>query len=552
MENLPLLVLEKIFSELTNLNEVIRCSSVCKNWRVAYEVCKPTTLCLFSDFMPLNYRLAYSTERVKRCQFFKTSEDLQFLASEITKTHFANIRKLIIIASNPRDFNFKIEYHPFSFGKQLNHFQKLEYLEIQRRIWLDLKDSKLDLPMLKVLLFNPNRKKKDFDKDEILPKVMLNTPSLEVLEIYPRRDFPFSEFILKFPHQLKSLTAIVSTFDPKTKFEQLECLAVRMSQHNYRDDFLSSFPNLKLLLLLIYCEDRDELEKQLIEQKKRYGLDDLEILFNGPDDDFDCILDHDNYTPDYENWRKYMRHKEIVQYCPIELMVDFNELIEQAVPLEHFQSFFRINVLKLGNVADQSLLLDFLKIVQTFSVLKFYPEFNLDVDFLDEVASFLTVHHLYFPENVLNRLSDFTFLEEFNFYYFSLRFRLNLPREAVSALLKRANFQIYLHYDGKRIVEYIEEQGSTLFLDYCHLIEKHPEHGFTCGSCNWISPRDLEPNSNSTEAVLKHIEYRWYPGDPIPEDATPAQREFVYEELNRRFLLKPSRSFDSLSDSLSD
>ena len=362
MANLPILVLEKIFSELASLNEMIRCSCVCKNWREAYEICKPTTLCLSSGFMPLNHRLAYSTERVRRCEFFKTSEDLQFLASEITRTHFANIRKLIIIA--PDRFEYEFVYHPFSFEKQLNHFKKLEYVEIQRRICLDLKHFELDLPMLKVLCFNADRDPEKFYKDEIPPKMMLNTPSLEVLEVQPRqRPFGFSEFILKFPHQLKSLTAILNIpdFGFKTKFKQLECLAVRMSDLEFSEDFLSSFPNLKLLLLFISCDDRDELEKKLMDQKKRYGLNDLEVLINNTEDD--------NYTLDHENWRKYMRHEEIVQYCPVDFSVDFNKLVEHAVPLNHFKSFFRVRGLEVGRVADQSVLLDLLKNVKTFYLL---------------------------------------------------------------------------------------------------------------------------------------------------------------------------------------
>ena len=513
------MVLEKIFYGLDSLNEMIRCSCVCKNWRAAYEVFKPTTLCLHSKaFKLLNYRLAYSTQRVRRCEFFKTSSDLQFLASEITRTHFANIRKLVILS--PNRFEYRFVYHPFSFGKQLNHFQKLEYLELQKGICLQLEDSELDLPMLKVLCFNAMRKKKYLNdveyNEEVRQEVLLNTPSLEVFEVQPY-DGPnyFSDFVFKFPHQLRSLTAILmgGEFDPKTKFEQLECLAVKGSVYGkLRENLLSFFPNLKLLLLFT-CH----IVKQLIEQKKRFGLDNLEILINDTED-YDFTLDH-------VNWRKYVRYEGTVQYCPIEFSVDFNKFVEHAVPLNLFKSFFRLNILKLGRVVDQSLLLDFLRIVKTFYTLYLTPEFNLDEHFFDQVASFLTVHRLRFPENVLNRLSDYTFLEKFNFSVFSLKFE-NLPREQVSFILKKLNCQINFQFDMDSLER--QPEDDWILLNYDHFIERHPALGFVCSYCDWASARDLDANSNPIEATIRHVEYHWVPGDPFPlQNVTPEEYQSV-------------------------
>ena len=517
MENLPILVLKKIYSELTNLNEVVRCSSVCRNWRTAYEVCKPTTLCLYSEFMPLNHRLAYSTERVSRCQCFEIREDgLQFLASEITRTHFANIRKLIIFPPIREESNLK--YHSFSFEKQLNHFQKLEHLEFQRGVRFDLEDSELDLPILKVLCFNADRKQKEFDDEEydegsseqfdeesgeevtVTPKVVLNTPSLEILELQPfNRSVSFSEFLLKHPNQLRSLTALLDYdgFKPKTKFERLKCLAVRIDE--LKDNFLSFFPNLKLLLFLSTWDPDHSLHRRLMEQKKRFRLDDLEILKKHKEDrDLNYCLDH-------ENWRKYVRHEETVQYCPVDLAVDFNKLVHHALPLDLFKSFFRLRGLKVGRVADQSLLLDFLRIAKTFHFLNFTPEFNLDVDFLDQVARFLTVHLLHFTENVLRRLSDYTFLEKFNYSILFLRFRVsqkNLPREAASVALRKPNGHIDFEFDR----EPPNENGQ--YVGWGHYIEKDSALGFVCQLCKWSSAND--PDSDPIEATIRHAEKRWF------------------------------------------
>ena len=536
MESLPLLVLEKIFSELASLNEMVRCSLVCRNWRAAYEACKPTTLCLFSKaFMPLNHRLTYSTERVRKCQLFKTFEDLQFLASEITIARFANLRKLVIFTPNCREYG--LEYHPFSFRKQLNHFKKLEYLEIQKGVSFIMEDSELDLPMLKVLCFNANRKWKEFDEEEarVPPKVLLNTPSLEVLEVQPYDlGFSFSEFILKYPNQLRSLTVIPDTaeFNQKTKFEQLECLAVRLKYWEFTDDFLTQFPNLKLLLLFTY--DRDGLiNKKLTEQKKRFGLDDLEVLINSTVDR-DYTLDL-YYTLDHENWRKYVRHEQTFKYCPIELVVDLNQAIEYAVPLDRFQSFFRLNGLKVGRVADPSLLVDFLRIVETFFFLHLNRECNLDQSFFNEVANFLTVHRLHFHESILNRLSDYAFLEKFNYCVLSLRFQ-NLPREAFSAALKKPNCYIHFQFDREPIeVEQNENEEPAAVLECGHFIVRHPAFGFVCKMCYWVSARDPDSNSSPVEATIRHAEHRWTPPED-PRNLTP-EEYFAYSQKSIKCLI---------------
>ena len=162
MENLPFVVLRKIFYKLTNLNEIIRCSLVCKNWRLAYETCKPELLCLYTNnFVPLNKRLAFTNEKVAKYNSFHFTS-VKFIDSEITRIHFENIKKLIF---------FKYDMFPCgklgrtknSLQTQINHFKSLEYLEIQDDYFFKSKGKEhINLPNLKVLILKGIfQKKKD-------------------------------------------------------------------------------------------------------------------------------------------------------------------------------------------------------------------------------------------------------------------------------------------------------------------------------------------------------------------------------------------------------
>ena len=261
-----------------------------------------------------------------------------------------------------------------------------------------------------------------------------------------------------------------------------------------------------------------------------------------------------DYTLDHENWRKYVRHEQTVKYCPIELAVDINQVVEHAVPLDRFQSFFRLNGLKVGRVADPSLLVSFLRIVETFFFLHLNRECNLDQSFFNEVANFLTVHRLHFHESILNRLSDYAFLEKFNYCVLSLKFQ-NLPREAFSAALKKPNCYIDFQFDREPIeaesseelsdeepsdeepieVEQNENEEPAAVLECGHFIVRHPAFGFVCKMCYWASARDPDSNSSPVEATIRHAEHRWTPPED-PRNLTP-EEYFAYSQKSIKCLI---------------
>ena len=294
MENLPFLVLDHLFKMMTNRNELINCSQVCQNWRAAYQaIQKSDRLFLhFDPFIPLNHRLFYTNEPVTRFDFLQIRNDLRFLSSEIARSQFANIRKLIIFPA------YRDHPHPpiyeFSFQKQLNNFRCLEHFEMHKKyptlerqnFWLQ--DTEIDLPKLKILLLK-------WCEIAANVKIVLNTPSLEVFGLGNTDDSAakIRHFKFRFPHKLKHL-AINNPGDhfrlPARRFVNLECLIIDPAYNRYQtlgDHFLKRLPSLKFLFVFECEADYSELEAE----KQELNRKDLLILDHVDDVCF-LILDH--------------------------------------------------------------------------------------------------------------------------------------------------------------------------------------------------------------------------------------------------------------------
>ena len=221
MENLPFLVLKKLFKMMPDRNETIKCSQVCRNWRAAYEMSidRESLFLRFDEFLPLNHLLFYTNEPVVESFFLRlpSNSAIPFLHSDATRFHFANLKKLVIFP--PKYVHRHI--CEFSFQKQLNHFRDLEYLEfIYRRLIIE--DDEIDLPKIFHLCSDINEN----------VQIVLKTPSLEVLGA---RTSKITKFKFLFPHQLKYLDAMLpeSGFKFETNFVNLECL-VLMTMNSFQ------------------------------------------------------------------------------------------------------------------------------------------------------------------------------------------------------------------------------------------------------------------------------------------------------------------------------
>ena len=460
MENLPLVVLRKIFYKLTNLNEIIRCSWVCKNWRLAYETCKPKLLCLYiENFVPFNKKLAFINEKVTNYNSFHFT-NVKFIDSEITRIHFANIKKLIVFYySTPQYEKFRDPEN--SLQSQLNHFQSLEYVEIQEDYFFKSKgEEHLNLPNLKVLIL--------FIHNNFENQFVLNTPSLEVLIAYRLYEFTFL-----FPQQLRYLN--VGLVDKiQNDFVNLKCLT--MSSHtineSLKNEFLKYLPNLKFLFIIFYLKPNEpSFLNKLESQKRKYNLNDLKII------------EHEDLF-DYKNWRKYIELKEQIHLWPDGFDVDFKEMINCKIPFNYFEeNYLCVKSLKIDNVPDQSQLVEFLKKIDlSDGKLIFSYGCNLDQGFFDELPNYLSIDFITIYGDLFYKLTDYTFLSKLNFHKIEFHF-YQLPYQVVCNMLKNPSwwFSIFYKFEQSsdlqidRAINYIHDFVYEFYKKYTSYVDSPPD-----------------------------------------------------------------------------
>ena len=517
MENLPFLFLKELFSQMPGLNEAIRCSHVCKNWRAAYEaLIKPETLCLYFEKsnrqIPLNHRLFYTNDPVAKLCFLKIafpSNELQFFHSAAS-THFSNIKKLVIFSPlsplSDYDYDHLREPLKINFQSKLNHFKALEYCEIHCQIVVP-EDCELDLPNLKVLCVDWC----SFEKEKA--RITLNTPSLKAMKITGDRHCRhqkkanITNFKFLFPSALRHLEMIIyeSNFKFDTQFENLEILVIAEKGYNVfvngpnlllADDFLESLPSLKFIFLVwYYGNDLRKLEAG----KRKFNLKDLKI-FNSETGRTERF--------DYPNWRWYLEHREQLRYWPGEFDLVFNKLINCQVPLDLFRtSYFRIKQMKVRQVDDQSLLVDFLRNVRV-TELELEYDCNLGQSFIDQIAdSAIILNRLTFDECVWNRMNDFSGLTRLNTFHFEVYFQ-QFQREAALAVLRNplcATFFFYF-YEGfsSKMIKYadgeLRKRPNFWFGHYMNKVG----NDFVCRTCGWTSSNDPNRFEDPVAVTVQH------------------------------------------------
>ena len=146
----------------------------------------------------------------------------------MTRTHFANLRKLVIFYFMELRDEDHSEYK-IHFRNQLNNFPLLEYVEIHSEIEM-LEGSEIDLPNLKVLCLDTVF----CERWKCIP-IRLNTPSLEAMRV----NLCCSGLEFLFPRHLKHLNITVNDPDFKfhTELPNLECLIFDYSRrYDQKDD----------------------------------------------------------------------------------------------------------------------------------------------------------------------------------------------------------------------------------------------------------------------------------------------------------------------------
>lgn len=428
MENLPLLCLKKVFEYLPNLNEQIRCSLACQKWRATFQLFKSETLCLYADnHLPTNKRLAYTNDRFTSSNSFSVSWFEEFLASEITRSYFAHIKKLAFYKysdSNICDCNKMLP--KFEFARQLNHFRELEYLEMEndRKFVYYLQDRIIDLPKLRVLsLDRPftskarymgHQNEAGFDNCPIF----LNTPQLTTFK------GRLSDFKFLFPKQLRHLDLEV----------HLECLPIFFEQ---------TFPNLKCLILnLVDKFPFDSYQKfvsvelfvqRIVIDEMLRSLPNLKILVGRIRHIKHCDVFYDRPSPtrfvelnrkdmqalvlldkflDFQNSWAYTKFFGQIDHLTDSVHVSSQSELECKIPANHFGGYLQLASLNIGwNPVDPSLLLKLLRCIRYVDSVKIDAR-ELEQNFFDRLPDCLSGKSLHLPPL---EICDFKFLRRLAF-----------------------------------------------------------------------------------------------------------------------------------------
>ena len=489
---------------LPDLNEAIRCSLVCRNWRAAYEATiRPETLCLhFGEWSILqNHRLFYTNDRVSKFNFFKPPDkrrllDPRFFHWQGARAHFANLKKLVIFAPRER-------FREFCFRGQLNNFNQLEHAEFLVNVQVP-ESCQIDLPFLKVLSFNQCSPRD--------VRIALNTPSLEALRFISSHEanFRITNFDFLFPSTLRHLetTNFEANLKFPTKFDNLQVLLfsdiARALEDDFErtledrltaDDFFESLPSLKFLIFNHEYADLAKLEAE----KVNFNLNDLQIRQTSK---FDYL--------NYQNWHWHLEHKEQLRYWP-EFKVVFDKLIRYQTPLHLFkEGYFKIYHLNVRQVDDQALLVNLLRSTPV-SCLELEYDCNLGPSFIDQIArSTIFLDRLYLDECVWNRMDDLSGLTRLNVLCFTLRFQV-LQREAALAILRNRNWSAlsFQRYRGfHHWVEGGELRKHSNISIPSHFIQRN-RNGFVCSNCEWSNWNPLDSWKDPAEATLEHAKEDW-------------------------------------------
>ena len=182
----------------------------------------PETVCLyFQKFIPLNHRLFYTNDRVFPFQFLRLKRpapphELQFFNFETIRTHFANLKKLVIFNSlgcrDDEDSGNKIV-----FLKQLNSFKLLECVEINGEIRM-LEGCGIDLPNLRVLCLDTITCENP-ENIQALQTLFVKASSLEAIRM------TLSSRLSRFGSNLKL------AFPPQLKHLNIECYKIDFKFH---------------------------------------------------------------------------------------------------------------------------------------------------------------------------------------------------------------------------------------------------------------------------------------------------------------------------------
>ena len=394
--------------------------------------------------------------------------------------------------------------------RQLNHFKALEYCEVHSHLVTE-EDCELDLPNLKVLSVGWCHT----DAEKL--RITLNTPSLKAMKITTDWSCPhirkanIRNFRFLFPSSLRHLEMIFHEADFKfeNRFENLEVLIFPNTSSNlldtpdgdlFAEDFFESLPSLKFIFSEWFSKDVLSI---LETGKRKFNLKDLKILTSK-------TVGSERF--DYMNWRRYLEKQP--PYWPGKFELVFDKLVSCQVPLDLFkEGYFQfIELMKVRQVDDQSLLVDLLREVQV-AKLELEYDCNLGQSFIDQIVdSGIVLNKLILNECVWNRMNDFSVLTRLHILNFEVQIQQFRVEPALAMLRNPLCVTFYFSFYKGFCREKMEDRDGELRQDlniwprFSHYICRDG-NDFKCNTCGYTSSDDPNSFEDPVAATAQHADY---------------------------------------------
>ena len=344
-------VMDTLLSYL-NVKDRVKFKSVCRSWKAEIErrEAKSDTLVLHCGPYLLNVR--WNPASGRGLMKYENSFEMRttsILDHPMTISRLQKIKKLAIVhvcqsLLTPVVGNIQNNMHAY-----LGHFEQCEEIELKN--FLFQCPLVFNLPKLKVLVI-----------DSAVEELALNCPSLEVLcwtSLIPK-------ILFHNLNKLKRLTCFSwPAMATPSKFESLEYLnmiGVRTEILNGR--LLSRMPNLKRFVIYS-CDPRGD-QRAIRKQAKRYGLNDLELLFCGFCDPvkLELRVGTEGFVRiDRCVDQVFAHYSKLVESLPWELRIDYSKLFSafKILPNDFVERFVGASTIEIREVTNYNHLFGFLQ-----------------------------------------------------------------------------------------------------------------------------------------------------------------------------------------------
>ena len=454
--NLPLLVLNEIFGYLSSKDK-IKAKAVCANWKNAIKSKDQSTTSLICHIGPyqLNRKWCWSKKMMNYGESFAI-KDFEFFKRPLTRFYLKDLKRLNV-------FNYFTVFEAHYISELHTYFDFLTQLEELEISGVNLGEPKFNLPELKVLVLN----KVDADYLE------LNCPKLETFVLWGRVDRINYKCSAHLKHMQCSNYGL--TFSRNTKFPSLECLDLLNETMDVRDDLLKEMPNLKKLI--VYPGMGMLSAKAFEKQKRRYGLNELEILLSGfdglknlpPTHKSETTFRLDELSLDYifDNYTKLVEPVKWFTYIDYDLV--FAKF--RILPNNFFTKFPDISDIQIGDtVVNYDHLVEFLRLCPSVGCLAInLSKFQKDrPDILDQLFLLTPALRILIIKEDYKKSADYSFDYDLTFLHtlkiVFVRYTCSvLHVKFITDLRRHTNLLGFTYHSGSTILDFMLTIGSNEF-----------------------------------------------------------------------------------------